>query len=273
MKVSRRNFLGFSALAGLAGCARIENSKLGKITPEFEFGDDGILKFATIGDLHMLDSRSAGIVGRAVNQINNDDAIDFTVVLGDLTSHGTLPETNLAQQALSRLVKPHYCIPGEHDNNPATENKYEFYQRAFKKALWRENNAGWVLIGLDTCDGTASLTTVPQASLDWLKDQLDHTEKKKPIALFTHHPLGPNTKGERASNAEDVLARFAGYNLKLVASGHYHGNQEEERDGVLFVTTACCSATVDNDDGTNEKGFRVFTMEGESITGEFITVT
>ena len=273
MKVSRRNFMGYSALAGLAGCARIENSKLGKITPEFEFGDDGILKFATIGDLHMLDSRSGGIVGRAVNLINNDKAIDFTVVLGDLTTHGTLPETNLAQQALGRLVKPYYCIPGEHDNNPATENKYEFYQRAFKKTQWRESNAGWALLGLDTCDGTASQTTVPQSSLDWLQDQLAHTEKKKPIALFTHHPLAPNTKGERATNAEDVLDLFAGYNLKLVASGHYHGNQEEERDGILFVTTACCSATVDNDDGTTEKGFRVFTMEGETIQHEFIAVS
>lgn len=273
MKVSRRNFLGFSALAGLAGCARIEQTKLGKITPEFAFGDDGVLKFAAINDLHMIDSRSGGIAGRAVNLINNDTAIDFTLVLGDLTAHGTLPEANLARQALGRLAKPYYCIPGEHDYNPATENPYEFYQRDFKKTQWREASAGWVLIGLDTCDGTASQTTVPQASLDWLKDQLEHIEKKKPIALFTHHPLSPNTKADRATNAEDVLALFTGYNLKLVASGHYHGNQEEERDGILFVTTACCSATEDNVDGTTAKGFRVFTMEGETIQHEFIAVS
>ena len=273
MKLSRRNFLGFTALAGLSGCARIEQTKLGKITPEFEFGDDGVLKFATISDLHMLDSRSAGIVGRVVNLINNDQAIDFTVVLGDLTTHGTLPEANLALQSLSRLTKPFYCIPGESDNNPTIENKYEFYQRAFKKTQWRESSAGWVLIGLDTCDGTVEEPAVTQANLDWLKGQLDHTEKKKPIALFTHHPLSPNTKGGRATNADDVLALFTGYNLKLVASGHYHGNQEEERDGILFVTTAACSATVDNDDGTSEKGFRVFTMEGETFQHEFIAVS
>jgi 3',5'-cyclic AMP phosphodiesterase CpdA len=272
MKVSRRNFLGLSALAGLSGCARIEQTKLGKITPEFEFGDDGVLKIAALNDLHMLDSRGAGIVGRAVNLINNDDAIDFTLVLGDLTTHGTLPEANLALQALDRLEKPYFCIPGEHDYNPATENHYEFYQRAFKKTQWRESSAGWVLIGLDTCDGTASQTTVSQSSLDWLKDQLEHTEKKKPIALFTHHPLSPNTKADRATNADDVLALFADHHLKLVASGHYHGNQEEERDGVLFVTTACCSATAENSDGTTEKGYRVFTLEGESIQHEFIPV-
>lgn len=273
MTVSRRKFLGLSALVGLAGCARIKNSKLGRIAPEFEFGDDGILKFATLSDLHMLDSRGAGIVGRAVNQINNDKAIDFTVVLGDLTTNGTLPEANLAQQALGRLVKPYYCIPGEHDYNPGTENHYEFYQRAFKKTQWRESNAGWVLLGMDSCDGTASQSTVTPASMEWLKDQLSHTDKKKPIALFTHHPLSPNTAGERATNADEVLALFSGYNLKLVASGHYHGNQEEERDGVLFTTTACCSATVENDDGTKEKGYRICTMEGESIQHEFIAVS
>jgi 3',5'-cyclic AMP phosphodiesterase CpdA len=273
MKLSRRNFLGFSTLVGLSGCARIEKTKLGKITPEFECGDDGVLKFATMGDLHMLDSRSAGIVGRAVNQINNDKAIDFTVVLGDLTTHGTLPEANLALQSLGRLKKPYYCIPGERDNNPTGGNNYEFYQRAFKKTQWRESSAGWVLIGLDTCDGTLEEPAVTQASLDWLKDQLNHTEKKKPIALFTHHPLSPGTQRGRASNADDVLALFTGHNLKLVASGHYHGNQEEERDGILFVTTAPCSATVDNDDGTTQKGFRVFTMEGETIQHEFIAVS
>lgn len=273
MKVSRRNFLGFSALAALAGCARLEQTKLGKLTPEFEFGDDGILKIAAINDLHILDSRGVGIVGRAVNQINNDKAVDLTVVLGDLTTHGTLPEANLALQALSRLVKPYYCVPGEHDYNPATENHYEFYQRAFKKTQWRESSAGWVLLGLDTCDGTATQTTISQGSIDWLKEQLDHTEKKKPIALFTHHPLSPNTKADRATNADDVLALFSGYNLKLVASGHYHGNQEEERDGILFVTTACCSATEANTDGTAEKGYRLFTLEGETIKHEFVAVT
>lgn len=273
MAISRRNFIGLTALAGIAGCARIENSRLGQLTPEFEFGDDGVLKFAVMNDLHVLDARSAGLIGRAVNRINSDPAIDLTVVLGDLTTHGTLPETNIARQALDRLVKPYHTIPGEHDYNPATENPYEFYQRAFKKTQWKMPMGGWALIGLDTCDGSASQTTVSAASLDWLRGQLEHADKKKPIALFTHHPLGPGTPGERATNADAVLALFEGYNLKLAVSGHYHGNHEEEHNGVLFVSTTGLSTASDNDDSTQEKGFRLFTLEGETIQHEFVAVS
>lgn len=272
MSISRRNFIGLTALAGIAGCARIENSRLGQLTPEFEFGDDGVLKFAVMNDLHVLDARSAGLIGRAVNRINADPAIDFTVVAGDLTTHGTLPEANIARQALDRLVKPYHTIPGEHDYNPATENPYEFYQRAFKKTQWRISAAGWILIGLDSCDGTASQTTVPTASLDWLADQLDHTEKKKPIALFTHHPLAPTIPGERATNADAVLALFEGHNLKLAISGHHHGNHEEEHGGTLFLTNAAAGAMADGEGGTTERGFRIVTIEGETIQHEFVAV-
>lgn len=273
MRWSRRQFLVFSTLAGLSGCARIEQSRLGQLAPDFKFGGDGVVHFAALGDLHLRDSRDIGIVGRAVNQINNDPEIDFVAVLGDLTDHGTLQEMNLARQALERLEKPYFCVPGEHDVNPATENGYEFYSRTFGRTQWRNVNEGWVFFGLNTCDGANRQVAVSAQSLEWLGNQLNHTDKKKPVALLSHHPFNPGSKADRVANAEEVLALFHDHQLRFVASGHYHGSQVEERDGVLFTTTACCSSFAENDDGTAEKGYRVFSLTGDAVQHEFKVVT
>jgi len=273
MGFSRRHFIGFSALAALSGCARVKQSRIGQLAPDFEFGGDGVVKIATLGDLHIVDSRGAGLVGRAVNAINNDKEIDFVVVLGDLTEHGSLPQMNIAARALGRLERPYFCVPGEHDLNSGIEDPYEFYRRSFKKTQWRTSDGGWVFIGLDSCNGNAEAPEVPADHIEWLRNQLSHTEKKKPLALFAHHPFNPGINEGRVANAEEVLSLFSEHNLRIVAGGHYHGNQVEERDNVLFVTTACCSDRAENDDGSKEKGYRVFTLEGDSVQHEFFAVT
>lgn len=273
MSISRRHFLGFSALAGLAGCARIKQSRIGQLTPDFSFRGDGTVRFAALGDLHIRAARDVGILGRAVNEINNDKTIDFAVVLGDLTAGGTLAEMNLVYQALGRLEKPYYVIPGEHDINPATADGYEFYTRTFGRTQWKHVVDGWVFIGLDTCNGNADDVTVPADRLEWLQGQLNHTDKKKPIVLLTHHPFGPGTKAHRVANADEVLDLFRDHQLRVVASGHYHGNQVEERDGIVFTTTASCSRAVENDDGTKEKGYRVFTLTGDNVEHEFVAIS
>ncbi len=273
MGISRRQFIGISALGVLSGCARVKQSRLGQLAPDFEFGGDGVLKFATLSDLHIVDSRGAGLVGRAVNAINNDKAVDFVVVLGDLTEHGTLPQMNIAARALGRLEKPYFCVPGEHDLNDGIEDPYEFYRRVFKKTQWRTGDEGWIVLGLDTCGGTAEHPIVAEENVEWLRKELSHTDKKKPLALMAHHPLSPGTKGIRLENADEILALFSEHNLKLVASGHYHGNEVEEHDGVLFTSTACCSGVANNDDGTEEKGFRIYTLENSLVQHEFVAVT
>ena len=273
MGLSRRQFIAWSALAALSGCARVKQSRIGQLAPDFEFGGDGAVRFAALGDLHIVDSRGAGIVGRAVNSINNDSAIDFVAVLGDLTEHGTLSQMNIAAGALARLEKPYFCVPGEHDLNSGIEDPYEFYRRSFKKTQWRHSTEGWTFIGLDTCDGASHQPTVPADRLEWLRNQLSHTEKKKPIALLAHHPFNPGSKADRVANAEEVLALFSEHDLRIVAGGHYHGNQVEERDGVLFVTTAACSSSAVNDDGTAEMGYRVFTLDGTGVQHEFVAVS
>ncbi|MBX3178829.1 MAG: metallophosphoesterase [Candidatus Hydrogenedentes bacterium] len=273
MAVSRRAFMGISALAALSGCARVKQSRIGRLAPALEFGGDGVAKFAAIGDLHLTGARSTGLVGRAVNRINNEPGVDFVVVLGDLTENGALSQMNLARQALDRLRMPVYALPGEHDLGSGTEDPYAFYTRTFGKSQWRQNLEGWAFIGLDTCDGASGTPETPASRLEWLQNQLSHMDKKKPITLFTHHPLEPGIPFGRPANADDILALFAAHNLRICASGHYHGNRAEEHNGILFTSTAAGGSNAKNDDGTDEKGFRLFTLKGAEIQHEFIAVT
>lgn len=264
MTISRREFLGLAAFLGLSGCARKEGKGL--------LGGSGPPAFAAINDLHVLDARSTGIVNRAVQQINADPSIVFTVVLGDLCTDGKHREMQLAKGSLDRLDRPYFCVPGNHDVELENTEVLGNYTAAFGDAQWREKDEGWVFMGINTCNGTASEVTMPETRMAWIEKKLKRIGEKRPIALFAHHPFNPNTKAYRVGNADEVLSLFDGHNLKLVAAGHYHGNQVETRDGVLFTTTACCSTTRDNFDGAEAKGYRRFVLRGGELEHEFVEV-
>jgi len=146
------------------------------------------------------------------------------------------------------------------------------YTSVYGPAHWDEGEEGWLFIGLNTCEETKSDVTIPQTELDWLAQTLKKVNRDRPLALFAHHPFNPGTKAYRVINADDVLGLFAEHRLKLVAAGHYHGNQVEEHNGVLFTTTACCSTTRDNFDETPEKGYRLFHVTKDAIETEFVAV-
>lgn len=265
--MNRRQFLQSTAAAGMASLA-------GPWAWAADTGGGKGLRFVAINDLHVLGPGTERIVSRAVEQINALEDVTFTVVVGDLGTLGKEPEMQLAKAALDALKQPYFCVPGNHDFMPKIENGYEHYDAAFSKRQWHADKSaeGWAFIGLDTCNGMKSDVTVPPERLAWLTEQLATIPAEMPIVLFGHHPFNPNTKAYRVQNAEEVLALFANHKLKLVVSGHYHGNQVEERDGVTFITTACCSTTRPNFDKTEERGFRVYDLKGESISHDFLVV-
>jgi Icc protein len=233
-------------------------------------GDDKTFSFAAANDLHVRDAGSVAIVNHAVKRINAEPGVQFTVVLGDLATDGKLSELRMARKALDRLEKPCFAVSGNHDADPTCANPFLNYEKTFGERQWVREINGWTFIGLDSCEGTASDVSVPPNRIAWLQQRLKHIGKERPIGMFAHHPFNPATKQYRVANAEEVLALFGNHSLKLVAAGHYHGNQVEERKGVLFTTTACCSSTRGNFDDTAVKGYRLFRIKGETVTTEFV---
>ncbi len=265
MELTRRNFLGLAGALGLAGCAGRRRLGLG--------GSPGRLTFAAINDVHLLDARSTTIVNRAVKGINANPDVAFTVLLGDIATSGKPGELRLARMCFDGLELPWFAVPGNHDVFMRTENIYANYMNSFDRMNWIERDEGWVFMGFNSCEGAKSTTTVGPNQMDWIAKRLKRIRRGRPIALFAHHPFNPTSKAYRVINAEEVLGLFSRHNLKLVATGHYHGNQIEGRGGVLFTTTACCSTTRSNHDGTEAKGYRLFHLDGEDIETEFVEVS
>jgi hypothetical protein len=74
--------------------------------------------------------------------------------------------------------------------------------------------------------------------------------------LCTHFPLAADVK-MCPLNAEAVLSRFTGHNLRGVFGGHYHGRTSTPHGDIRLVTNACVARVRDNHDGTPEKGYLV----------------
>ena len=271
MKITRRGFL-VGGLLGLSSCAQLDRIRPDISLPDVPLTGPDTFSFATIGDTHLVDARSTAPLARAVGALAANEQVQFVVMLGDLSEHGTLEQLGLASTSLARLEQPYYAVPGNHDVLLGGAEPLANFTQRFDTTHWRESDGGWALLGLNTCVGREQVVTVPEEELAWLDAQLERINTDRPIALFTHHPLNPTTADWRVENAEAILARFGTHKLRLVASGHYHGNTEEQVGDVLFCTTACCSLTRENHDGTTAKGFRLFHVDGETVTTEFVEV-
>jgi 3',5'-cyclic AMP phosphodiesterase CpdA len=273
MRLSRRQFLGFiGGAAGLSGCAKTKDAMDSIASIDMMPGGGDDFTFAAINDLHVLDAKSVGIVRKAVMSINENETIRFTVVLGDIATDGEVSELKLAKSALDDLQRPYLTIPGNHDVPPKVKEPLHNFELVYEDPHWKDEREGWLFIGMNTCEGTKSDVTVSEEEIAWLQHIAKRTNQNRPIALFGHHPFNPNTKAYRVINADEVLGIFSEHNLKLVAAGHYHGNQIEEQNGTMFTTTACCSTTRDNFDDTPEKGYRLFHIKGDTIETEFVVV-
>jgi 3',5'-cyclic AMP phosphodiesterase CpdA len=265
MKLSRREFIAWTAALGLSSCARVK-------VPLISGGGKGPFTVAAMNDLHVKDAGSTALVNRAIEKINATPGLRFTVVLGDLSTDGKLSELNLAKGSLGRLVKPYLVLPGNHDVQANDANIFAIFEKVFGQTQWVREEDNWVFIGINSCEGASSDVTIPDDRMTWLRKEIKRVNPKRPVALFAHHPFNPLSKEYRVKNADEVIGLFSGHNLKLVAAGHWHGNQVEEQNGILFTTTACCSSTRANADDTQQKGYRLFRFDADSVSTEFVVV-
>lgn len=219
--------------------------------------------FAQASDVHITDTRSVEILNDAVDMINADPRVAFSLWLGDLTQDSTSDAMALARMGLDRLRRPYYAVRGNHDMRAG------YYEREFGELNYTFEYAGWKFIMLDSNPGGAP---IGQERIEWLQEVLAETDPAQPLVLCTHHPLYPNTRAYLLPGAADVIALFADHNLKAALAGHYHANQEEVVDGVLYTTTVCLATTRSNHDGTTERGYRLFHCTEDSITTEFVLV-
>jgi 3',5'-cyclic AMP phosphodiesterase CpdA len=264
-KLSRREMLRLSAGSLLAaglwpGAFQADTAAAG----EFHF--------LVVNDIHYLDKNCGRWLEGVIQQMkHHSETIDFCLLAGDLSEHGKPEQLAAMRDLIRELGKPTYVVVGNHDY--LTQKDRKAFEELYPKRLnYHFEHRGWQFVALDTTQGQeARNTSVQEPTLKWLEDNVGRLDKKRPMVVFTHFPLGPWVIG-RPKNAEQVLAPFKEYNLQAVFSGHWHGFTERKVGKVVLTTNRCCSFRRQNHDRTKEKGYFLCHAKDGKIERSFIEV-
>ena len=234
--------------------------------------DAGSYSFLVVNDLHSLDKKCGPWFEKVVRQMAaHEEKPELLLIAGDLAEDGKAEQLAAVKEIFAGLKLPFYVVPGNHDYTPKQERKA--YDDLFPDRLnYTFDQNGWQFVSLDTTEGTKSAnTTIAVTTLKWLDDQLPKLDKKKPLIIVTHFPLGDGVK-MRPKNADDVLKRFLEYNLRAAYSGHFHGFTEKKAGDAVLTTNKCCAFSRGNHDGTKEKGYFLVAAKDGRLERKFVEV-
>jgi Icc protein len=265
-KLTRREIMRLSAGSLLA--AGLWPGSLGAR----DAGGPGDFHFLVVNDIHYLDKNCGKWLAAIIQQMKkHPEKVDFCLLAGDLSEHGTAQQLEPVRELFKELGKPTHVVIGNHDY--LTQQDRKAFEDLFPKKLnYHFEQGGWQFVALDTTEGQDSRnTTIQPATVKWLDETLPKLDKKRPMAVFTHFPLGPWVIG-RPNNAADVLARFKEYNLQAVYCGHWHGLTERTVGKTLLTTNRCCSRWHKNHDGTKEKGYFLCRAKDGKIQRQLVEV-
>lgn len=229
------------------------------------------VRFLEVNDLHLLDDASMAYPRKVVEAMNRERAA-FALVCGDVATDGREDELRRARAVLDGLAIPWHIVIGNHDALHDGGREEALFKEVFgqRETTYAFSSHGIHFVAIDPgCGKDYQKNAVRPPVLERLAAIAAALPPDAPVILFSHYPYGPGVT-YRTPNADEVLALFRRQRLLAVVSGHWHGNTESRRDGVLFTTTACASSTRPNHDRTKAKGYRVFTVRaGREIATEF----
>jgi len=194
-----------------------------------------LFSFALLTDTHISSSnpRPMEDLQRSIAEINQNPAIEFVVVTGDLTESGDRASIQAIKDALDELHVPFYAASGNHETTWSESGVMDF-SHVFGDSRFAFTHNGMYFIGFNSgpvirmADGHVA----PQ-DIAWLKHNLDSVSHAgdAPIFVFTHYPLR-NGDVDNWYEVTDVLRE---HNVQCVMGGHYHRNLLFDCDGIADV--------------------------------------
>lgn len=179
-----------------------------------------VVRFITIGDPHITSNVSADPykrLARAVNYVNSRSDVDFTVITGDIVDSASTNNFVTAKALLSKLKKPYYVIPGNHDLGSSI-SKFEGYFGPAERVV---NMNGYQLIFVSISKDAKGIN---HWSFDYGK-----ADKSKPTVIFNH---GPVQKKPGTSSCLSGWGTYYGYACNMKPNvdsftkllGYYNGH-------------------------------------------------
>jgi 3',5'-cyclic AMP phosphodiesterase CpdA len=215
--------------------------------------DPADFRFIVINDIHCRDERCIPWFRKIAASMRRHQP-DFILINGDLSDDGSAGQLNGVKDVFGSLGAPLYATLGNHDY--AIGNDHTPFNQIFPNSLnYHFDHAGWQFVGLDSTENRGVVFThIQPATLAWLDANLPKLDRAKPTVLCTHFPLGDAILC-RPLNADDILNRFDGFNLRATFSGHWHGYAERHFEHATVTNSRCGSWWRENQDGSPDKGY------------------
>lgn len=189
------------------------------------------LRFAHVTDIHIGASTSVEDLTRTINDINKQNDIDFAILSGDITEFGSDEELIQAKSIVSKLNKPWYIVPGNHDSKWSESGNNSFV-RIFGCEEFAFEAGGYLFIG--TASGPNMRMApglVPHEQLVFLDSVLHAMENpQQPIIFVNHYPLNNSL-----SNWYKVIDLLKTRNIQACLLGHGHTNKQYNFEGIPGV--------------------------------------
>ena len=229
-------------------------------------------RFVIINDIHFRDERCEPRCRKFAASMRRHQP-DFCLINGDLTDNGRPDQLSAVREIFGGLGVPLYATVGNHDY--FTDTDYAPLNRIFPNSVnYHFEHGGWQFVGLDSTQGRQVVFThIQPATLAWLDATLPSLSRAKPTVLCTHFPLGEAVLC-RPINADDILNRFDGFNLRATISGHWHGYAERRFEHAVVTNSRCASWWRENNDGSPEKGyFLCETTASQDVRRQFCVIS
>jgi 3',5'-cyclic AMP phosphodiesterase CpdA len=153
-------------------------------------------RIAVLSDTHLFYDELIGAVAR----LNEDSALDFVIVTGDVTQYGYAEEYQRFSQILSRLRAPVIVAIGNHDLQAAGKSlflrlygptNFTFAWRGYEFVFFDDNARGipdgipdWAWLDSAMAQAGDSLRVIPVCHAPPYTDQLDSTQSGRLAKLY-----------------------------------------------------------------------------------------
>ena len=210
-------------------------------------------RFVQVTDLHLKNNPSSiENFDKIIENINNTKNVNFVAFTGDNTDKADERDYILFLTMANKLKVPYYVVVGNHDvfklggfsreDFVNVVRKYNKNQKT-KKTNFVIKKGDIIFIVLD---GAREVIPSPggyyrDETLAWLDKKLKKYDKKQ-VVIFQHFPMKLRHSERDAyknERYEDVLAKHN--NVKGIFAGHFHANEEYEKDGIFYSITGRAS--------------------------------
>ena len=216
------------------------------------------LVFVHLSDTHVGSGTGAEDLRRTVKDINENPAIQFIVISGDITEFGADEELTLAKQILDSLNKPWHIIPGNHDGN-WSESGANTFKKVFGSETFHFTAGKYVFLGT-ACGPNMHMGPgqVPRENIVWLDSTLKTIPENTPLIFVNHYP-----QDDALNNWYEVLELLKQKNIEFIMCGYGHSNHKLNFEGIPAIMGRSNLRAKDS-----VGGYNIVTIKNDTVTYE-----